>query len=186
VANDRIDDVHSRLLKRRVVLVGGPIDDTVANLVMAQMLFLQHESKTAPIDLHINSPGGSVVASLAVYDTIRFVKNEVATWVTGRAEGTALLLACAGTPGRRHALRHARLRFTELRGQAREASAAELEIQREEIARLRTVLQESFAKHTGQPIARVARSMEDEESLDAEGARAYGLVDHVVDREPRG
>jgi ATP-dependent Clp protease protease subunit len=170
---DERPDLSALLLKQRIILLSGPIDDAAANAIAAQLLVLRRESASEPIQLHINSPGGSVIAALAIYDALRLVTSEVATHVIGQAAGTALLIACAGTPGQRHAAEHARFAFGEAR------ATADTLPQLEELARLQARFRELLAKHTGQTLERIANDWRQGTRLSAEEAKAFGLVDRV-------
>jgi len=176
---ERAYDIYSRLLKDRIVFVGTEIDDTVSNIVVAQMLFLQSEDPDKDINLYINSPGGSVTAGLAVYDTIQFVRCDVHTYCIGQAASMAALLLAAGTKGKRHCLPHARLMIHQPWGGV-QGAAADISIQAQEILRLREKINELLSHHTGKPLADIARDTDRDFYMSAEEARNYGLVDQVI------
>ena len=176
---ERASDVYSRLLTDRIIFLGTEIDDGVANVVIAQLLHLQSESQDSPIHLYINSPGGSITALLAVYDTIQYIKPTVATFCLGQAASAAAVLLAAGTPGNRHVLEHARVLLHQPSGGG-EGTAADLEIQAREIARLREQVDEILHRHTGQPLAKLRTDTERDLILTAQQAVDYGLADRVV------
>ena len=176
---ERAYDIYSRLLKDRIVFVGTAIDDTVSNIVVAQMLFLQMEDPDKDINLYINSPGGSVTAGLAIYDTIQFVTCDVNTYCIGQASSMAALLLASGTKGKRHCLPHARLMIHQPWGGV-QGAAADISIQAQEILRLREKINQLLARHTGKDLAEITRDTDRDFYMSAEEARAYGLVDQVV------
>jgi ATP-dependent Clp protease protease subunit len=176
---DRASDVYSRLLSDRIVFLGTEIDDGVANVVIAQLLHLQSESQDSPISLYINSPGGSITALLAVYDTIQFIKPSVATFCLGQAASAAAVLLASGTPGNRHVLAHSRVLLHQPSGGG-EGTAADLEIQAREIARLREQVDEILHRHTGQPMDKLRTDTERDLILTAQQAVDYGLADRVI------
>jgi len=176
---ERAYDIYSRLLKDRIVFVGTPIDDVVANLIIAQMLFLQMEEPDKDINVYINSPGGSVTAGLAIYDTMQFVKPNVATYCLGQASSMGAVLMAAGTKGKRFALPSARIMIHQPWGGV-QGAAADISIQAKEILRLRERLNEILAKHAGQPVEQIARDTDRDYFMSAEEAKAYGLVDEVI------
>lgn len=176
---ERAYDIYSRLLKDRIVFVGTAIDDTVSNIVVAQMLFLQMEDPDKDINLYINSPGGSVTAGLAIYDTIQFVRCDVNTYCIGQASSMAALLLASGTKGKRHCLPHARLMIHQPWGGV-QGAAADISIQAQEILRLREKINQLLARHTGKDLAEITRDTDRDFYMSAEEARAYGLVDQVV------
>jgi ATP-dependent Clp protease protease subunit len=177
---ERAYDIWSRLLKDRIVFIGMPIDDYVSNLIIAQMLFLQMENKSQDINVYINTPGGSVTAGLAIYDTMQFVQCDVATYCIGQAASMGALLLAGGTKGKRYALPHARVMLHQPWG-GTQGTAADIQIQAEEILRLKKKMNELVTKHTGQPLERVERDADRDFYMSAEEARAYGLVDEVVE-----
>jgi ATP-dependent Clp protease, protease subunit len=177
---ERAYDIWSRLLKDRIVFIGSAIDDYVSNLIIAQMLFLQMENKNQDINVYINSPGGSVTAGLAIYDTMQFVQCDVATYCIGQAASMGALLLAAGTKGKRYALPHARVMLHQPWG-GTQGTAADIQIQAEEILRLKKKMTELISKHTGQPADRVERDADRDFFMPASDAKAYGLVDDVVE-----
>ncbi|WP_273652909.1 ClpP family protease [Cellulomonas fimi] len=176
---ERTSDVFSRLLSDRIVFLGTEIDDGVANVVIAQLLHLQSESAELPIHVYVNSPGGSLTALLAVYDTMQYVRPPVATFCLGQAASAAAVLLAAGTPGQRHVLEHARVLLHQPSGGA-EGTAADLEIQAAEIQRLRGQVEQILSRHTGQSVERLRRDTDRDLILTAEQAVEYGLADRVV------
>lgn len=176
---ERSFDVFSRLLSERIVFLGTPIDDDVANVVMAQMLHLDHESSDTDIQLYINSPGGSNTALTAIYDTMSFVRADVTTVCMGQAASAAAVLLAAGTPGKRMALEHARVLLHQPSGEG-QGVAADLEIQAEEIMRVRSQVEEILSRHTGQTQERLRADTDRDKIFTARQAKEYGLVDRVV------
>ncbi len=177
---ERQYDIYSRLLEDRIVFIGTPIDDMVANVVIAQLLFLQKENKSQDINMYINSPGGSVTAGLAIYDTMQFVHCDVATYCIGQAASMGAVLLSAGTKGKRFALPHARIMIHQPWGGA-QGSAADISIQAEEILRLRKIINDILAKHTGQPLKQIEKNTDRDYFMSAEECKTYGLVDEVVE-----
>lgn len=175
---ERAYDIYSRLLKDRIIFVGGPIDDDVANLVIAQMLFLQGEDPEKDINLYINSPGGVVTSGLAIYDTMQYIKPDVATTCIGMAASMGALLLAAGTKDKRFALPYSRVMIHQPLGGA-QGQATDIEIQAREIVRLREVTQRILAKHTGQPLDRIVGDTDRNFFMSAEEAKAYGIVDEI-------
>jgi ATP-dependent Clp protease protease subunit len=178
---ERSFDIYSRLLKERIIFLVGPIDDNVANVVMAQMLFLESENPDKDIQFYINSPGGVVSAGLAVYDTMQFIKPDVSTMCVGQACSAASLLLMAGAKGKRFALPNSRVMIHQPSGGA-QGQATDIEIHAKEILYLRGRLNEIYAKHTGKTVEQIARDMERDRFMSAEDARDYGLIDTVYDR----
>jgi len=172
-------DIYSRLLKDRIILLGTPIDDHVANAIIAQFLFLQSEDPKKDIDVYINSPGGSVTAGLAIYDTMQMVNCNVRTYCVGQAASMGAVLLAAGTPGKRFALPHARIMIHQPSGGA-EGSAADIHIQAQEILRMRAILIAILAKHTRQPIERLEKDSDRDFFMSGDEAKAYGLVDEIL------
>ena len=172
-------DIYSRLLKDRIVLLGTPIDDHVANLLVAQFLYLQSEDPKKDIDLYINSPGGMVSSGLAIYDTMQMLSCPVKTYCVGQAASMAAVLLAAGTPGKRFALPHARIMIHQPAGGA-EGTAADIHIQAEEILHIRGVLNQILAKHTGQSLKKIARDTDRDFFMSAKEAKQYGIVDSVL------
>ena len=178
---ERAYDIYSRLLKDRIVFIGGPIDDNVANLVVAQLLFLESEDPDKDIYLYINSPGGVVTAGLAIYDTMQYIKPDVSTICVGQAASMGSLLLTAGAPGKRYALPPARIMIHQPLGGA-QGQSTDIQIQAKEILRLREVGNEILMKHTGQDHDKVVADTERDNFMSAEEAVAYGLIDKVVVR----
>ena len=172
-------DIYSRLLKDRIILLGTPVDDDVANLVVAQLLFLQAEDPKKDIDLYINSPGGSVTAGLAIYDTIQVLTCDVKTYCIGQCASMGAVLLAAGAAGKRFALPNSRIMIHQPWGGA-QGSAADMEIQAREILRLRAMLNQILATHTGQTLRKIERDTERDFFMSADEAVKYGLVDSVV------
>ncbi|MCX7598118.1 MAG: ATP-dependent Clp endopeptidase proteolytic subunit ClpP [Armatimonadetes bacterium] len=180
---ERIFDIFSRLLRDRIIFIGTPIDDTIASLVIAQMLFLQGEDPTEPINVYINSPGGSITAGLAIYDTMQYIAPEVHTWCIGQAASMAAVLLAAGTVGHRYALPYSRILLHQPWG-GLQGQATDIQIQAEEILRLRRWLNEILAKHTGQPVEKIQQDTERDYYMTAEEAREYGIIDVVAAKQP--
>ncbi len=176
---ERAFDIYSRLLKERIIFLGTGINDDVSNLIIAQMLFLQGEDAEKDISLYINSPGGSVTAGLAIYDTIQYLKCDVATYCVGQAASMGAVLLAAGAAGKRHALPNARIMIHQPWGGA-QGQASDISIQAKEILRLRDRLNELLAHHTGKTVDAIARDTDRDFFMSAEEARGYGLVDNVT------
>ncbi len=176
---ERAYDIYSRLLKDRIVFLGGPIDDNVANLIIAQMLFLESEDPDKDIHLYINSPGGVVTAGLAIYDTMQYIKPDVSTICLGLAASAGALLLAAGAKGKRYALPYARIMIHQPHGGAR-GQATDIEIHAREILRLREIGNEIMVRHTGQPLEKIQRDMERDFFMSSEQATEYGLIDSVI------
>lgn len=176
---ERAYDIYSRLLKERIIFIGGPIDDEVANLVIAQMLFLESEDPEKDITIYINSPGGVVYSGLAIYDTIQYVKADVATYCVGMAASAAALLLAAGTKGKRKALPYSRIMIHQPWGGAR-GQATEIEIEAREILRLKRIGNDILARHTGKPVEEIERDTERNYYMSAEEALEYGIVDGIL------
>jgi len=177
---ERSFDIYSRLLNERIIFLGTPIDDTVANLVMAQLLHLESEDPDKDIQLYINSPGGSVTALLAIYDTMQYVKPDVATTCMGQAASAAAVLLSAGAPGKRLGLPHSRVLIHQPSGGA-EGQSVDIEIQAREILRMRRMLDEILATHTGQSVEKVSHDTDRDFIMTAEEAKAYGLIDDIIE-----
>jgi len=177
---ERAYDIYSRLLKDRIIFIGGPIDDHVANLVIAQLLFLESEDPENDISLYINSPGGIVYSGLAIYDTIQYIKPDVSTICIGMAASMAALLLAAGTRGKRYALPYSRIMIHQPWGGTR-GQATDIEIEAREILRLKRIGNEILSKHTGQPIDRIERDTDRNYYMSAQEALEYGLIDGVLD-----
>ncbi|MFI4968757.1 MAG: ATP-dependent Clp endopeptidase proteolytic subunit ClpP [Lysobacterales bacterium] len=178
---ERAYDIYSRLLKERVVFVVGPIDDYMANLIVAQLLFLESENPDKDINLYINSPGGVVTAGLAIYDTMQYIRSDVSTMCIGQASSAASLLLMAGTKGKRYALPNSRVMIHQPSGGA-QGQATDIEIQAKEILYLRGRLNQLYVHHTGQPLAQIERDMERDRFMSGEDAKTYGLIDQVLEK----
>jgi len=176
---ERAYDIYSRLLKDRIIFVGTPIDDMVANLIIAQMLFLQMEDVNKDINIYINSPGGSVTAGLAIYDTIQFVKCDVATYCVGQASSMGALLLAAGTRGKRWTLPNARILIHQPWGGI-EGVAADISIHAKEILKLRDKINELLSKHTGQSLAKIEKDTDRDYFMTAQESKDYGIIDEVL------
>ena len=176
---ERAYDIYSRLLKERIILLGGPIDDSVANVIVAQMLFLESEDPDKDIHLYINSPGGVVTAGLAIYDTMQYIKPDVSTICVGQAASMGSILLTAGAKGKRYALPHARIMIHQPLGGA-QGQSTDIQIQAKEILRLREVGNEILAHHTGQDTEKINVDTERDNFMSAEEAKEYGLIDEVV------
>jgi len=175
---ERSYDIYSRLLKDRIIFIGGPIDDDLANIVIAQMLFLEGDDPDKDINLYINSPGGSVSAGLAVYDTMQYIKCEVSTICVGLAASMGAFLLAAGAKGKRKALPNAEIMIHQVSGGA-QGQATDINIQAEQILKIKKRLNNILAARTGQAVERVTRDTERDNYMSAEEARAYGLIDEV-------
>lgn len=176
---ERAYDIYSRLLKERIIFLGGPVDDSVANVIVAQMLFLESEDPDKDIHLYINSPGGVVTAGLAIYDTMQYIKPDVSTICVGQAASMGSILLTAGAKGKRYALPHARIMIHQPLGGA-QGQSTDIQIQAKEILRLREVGNEILARHTGQDTAKINIDTERDNFMSAEEAKEYGLIDEVV------
>lgn len=176
---ERSYDIYSRLLKDRIVFIGTPIDDTIANLIIAQILFLHMEDPDKDISIYINSPGGSVTAGLAIYDTMQFVKCDIATYCLGQAASMGSFLLTAGTKGKRYSLPNSRVMIHQPWGGA-QGTASDIHIQAKEILKLKDQLNRMLAKHTGQPIEKIEKDTDRDYFMSAEEAKNYGLVDEVI------
>ncbi len=182
---ERAYDIYSRLLKERIIFLVGPVEDYMANLVVAQMLFLESENPEKDIFLYINSPGGSVSAGLAIFDTMNFIKPDVSTLCTGMAASMGAFLLAAGAKGKRIALPNASVMIHQPSGGAR-GTAADIEISAREILKTREQLNKILAERTGQPLEKIAKDMERDYWMSAEETMAYGLVDQVIAQRPSG
>ena len=182
---ERAYDIFSRLLKDRIIFIGEPIDDNFANLIIAQLLFLEAEDPEKDINLYVHSPGGMVTAGLAIYDTMQYIKPAIATICVGQAASMGSLLLAAGTKGKRYALPNARIMIHQPSG-GFQGQATDISIQAEEIIKIRKRLDEILAKHTGQPVDKIHSDSERDYFMSAEEAQAYGLVDEVIVRAPKG
>ena len=176
---ERSFDIYSRLLKERVIFAVGPVEDNMANLIVAQLLFLESENPDKDIHLYINSPGGSVTAGLSIYDTMQFVKPDVSTMCLGQAASMGAFLLSGGASGKRYILPNARTMIHQPSGGA-QGQATDIDIQAKEILIIRERLNRLMAEHTGQPLEVIERDTERDRFMDAEQSQSYGLVDHVV------
>jgi ATP-dependent Clp protease, protease subunit len=177
---ERAYDLYSRLLKENILFIGTPIDDTIANLVCAQLIHLESENPDKDINIYINSPGGDITALFAIYDTMQFIKNDIATICLGQAASAAAVLLAAGTKGKRLALPHSRVLLHQPYGQVGYGQVTDLEIAAKEILRMRDLLEEILANHTGQPIARIHEDTDRDFVMEANEALQYGIIDDVI------
>jgi len=175
---ERAYDIFSRLLEDRIIFIGTPIDSEVANLVIAQLLYLEREDKEKDIDLYINSPGGEVTSGLAIYDTMQFIKPDVSTICIGQAASIAAVLLAGGAKGKRFALPYSRILIHQPWGQI--GQATDIKIQAEEIMRLKRIIHEILAHHTGQPIEKIERDTERDYYMSALEAKEYGIIDNII------
>ena len=178
--SERAYDIYSRLLKDRIIFIGTAIDDMVSNLIIAQLLFLQMEDGQKEVSIYINTPGGSVTSGLAIYDTMQFIKPDINTYCVGQASSMGAVLLSAGTPGKRYALPHARIMIHQPWG-GFQGQATDINIQAQEILRLRARIEEILAKHTKQPLDRIKKDTDRDYYMSAEEAKQYGIVDEVVE-----
>jgi ATP-dependent Clp protease protease subunit len=176
---ERSFDIYSRLLKDRIVFLGTPIDDNVANLIMAQLIHLESEEPEKDINLYINSPGGDITSLFAVYDTMKYIKPDISTVVMGQAASAAAVLVAAGAKGKRYALPHSRVLLHQPHGGA-QGQAVDIEIQAKEILRYRELIDHILAEHTGQPLEKIKKDTDRDFILTAEQAKDYGIVDEVI------
>jgi ATP-dependent Clp protease protease subunit len=176
---ERAFDIYSRLLKERIIFIVGPIEDHMANLVVAQLLFLESENPDKDIHLYINSPGGVITSGLSIYDTMKFIKPDVSTMCIGQAASMGAFLLSAGAKGKRFVLPNSRVMIHQPSGGA-QGQASDIEIQAREILYLREKLNKLMADHTGQPLDKIERDVERDYFMNAEQAKAYGLIDHIV------
>jgi ATP-dependent Clp protease protease subunit len=177
---ERVYDLYSRLLKENIIFLGTPIDDTIANLICAQLIHLESENPDKDINIYINSPGGDITALFAIYDTMQFIKNDIATICLGQAASAAAVLLAAGTKGKRLALPHSRVLLHQPYGQVGYAQVTDLEIAAREILRMRDLLEEILANHTGQPIDRIHTDTDRDFVMEAPEALAYGIIDDII------
>ncbi len=177
---ERAYDLYSRLLKENIIFLGTPIDDTIANLVSAQLLHLESENPDRDINIYINSPGGDITALFAIYDTMQYIRNDIATICFGQAASAAAVLLAAGTKGKRLALPHARVLLHQPYAQTGYAQASDIEIAAKEILRMRDLLERILADHTGQPIERIHKDTDRDFVMSAEDAKTYGIIDQVI------
>ncbi|ADL12045.1 ATP-dependent Clp endopeptidase proteolytic subunit ClpP [Acetohalobium arabaticum] len=179
---ERSYDIYSRLLKDRIVFIGSPINDEIANLVIAQLLFLEAEDPDKDIYIYINSPGGSVTSALAIYDTMQYIKPDVSTISMGLAASAGALLLASGAEGKRYALPYSRIMIHQPAGGA-EGRAADIEIQAQEILDLRKILNNILADHTGQPLEKIEEDVDRDFFMSSEDAKEYGIIDEVISRQ---
>jgi ATP-dependent Clp protease, protease subunit len=177
---ERAYDLYSRLLKENIIFLGTPIDDTIANLICAQLLHLESENPDKDINIYINSPGGDVTALFAIYDTVQYIKNDIATICFGQAASAAAVLLAAGKKGKRLALPHSRILLHQPYGQSGYAQASDLELVGREIIRMRDMMNEIVARHTGQSVERVHKDTDRDFVMSAEEAKEYGIIDEVI------
>ena len=176
---ERAYDIYSRLLKDRIIFIGTPIDDTIANIVIAELLFLQMEDSEKDIDVYINSPGGSVTSGLSIYDTMQFIKPDVNTYCVGQAASMGAVLLAAGAKGKRYTLPHSRIMIHQPWGGV-QGAASDIHIQAQEILRMRDELEGILADHTGQDLEKIKKDTDRDYFMGPDEAKEYGLVDHVV------
>ena len=179
---ERAFDIYSRLLKDRIVFIGGGIDDSVADLVIAQLLFLESDDPEKDISIYVNSPGGVVTAGMAIYDTMQYIKPDVSTICIGQAASMGAVLLSAGAKGKRYALPNSRIMIHQPLGGA-QGQASDIEIQAQEILRMKTMLNQLLADHTGQPMKRIKRDTDRDFFMSSDEAKEYGLIDEVVKRK---
>ncbi len=179
---ERAFDIFSRLLKERIILLGTPIDDQIANLIVAQLLFLEHEDPERDVNLYINSPGGSVTAGLAIYDTMRAIRAPVATYCMGMAGSMATIVLAGGTRGKRYSLPHSTIHMHPAGGGAR-GYAPDVEIMARELLRMQQITRELLARDTGQPIERIKKDFDRDLFMDPDQAVEYGIIDEILNRE---
>ncbi len=179
---ERAYDIYSRLLKDNIIFVGTPVEDQIANLVIAQLLFLMAEDPNRDISLYINSPGGSITAGLAIYDTMQFVKNDVTTICIGQAASMGALILAAGTQGKRFSLPNSRILIHQPSMTGLSGQATDIDIHAKEILRMRQMTNEILAKHTGQKTERIAEDVERDFIMSAEQAKVYGIIDEIIEK----
>jgi ATP-dependent Clp protease protease subunit len=177
---ERAYDIYSRLLKDNIIFIGTPIDDTVANLVTAQLLFLEAEDPEKDVYLYINSPGGSITAGMAIYDTMQFVRPDVSTICIGQAASMAALLLTAGAPGKRFTLPNTRVLIHQPWAGGLSGQATDIDIQAREILRMREIINQLLASHTGQPLDRITKDVDRDYIMNAQQAKDYGVVDEII------
>ncbi len=184
---ERAYDLYSRLLRERIIILGTPIDDSVANLICAQLLFLEYEDPEKDVSLYINSPGGEITGLFAIYDTLKVIRPNVSTFCFGQAASAAAVLLAAGTTGKRFALPHARVLLHQPYGGVG-GQATDIELQAKEILRMRDMLNDMLSADTGQPVSRIQKDTDRDFVLDAKEAQAYGIIDEVITtaRDPQG
>jgi ATP-dependent Clp protease protease subunit len=179
---ERAYDIYSRLLKERIIFIGGPIEDEIANLVMAQLLFLEGESPEKDIYIYINTPGGSITAGMAIYDTMQYIKPEISTICIGQAASMGAVLLAAGAKGKRYALPHSRIMIHQpaIYG-GLQGPATDIDIQTKELLRLKRIVNEILAKHTSQPLEKVERDTDRDFFMSAQEAKEYGIIDEIIE-----
>ena len=177
---ERVYDLYSRLLKENIIFLGTPVDDTIANLICAQLIHLESENPDRDINIYINSPGGDITALFAIYDTMQFIKNDIATICLGQAASAAAVLLAAGTKGKRLALPHSRVMLHQPWGQVGYGQVTDLEIAAKEILRMRDLLEEILANHTGQSLEKIHSDTDRDFVIEAQEALAYGIIDDVI------
>jgi ATP-dependent Clp protease protease subunit len=181
---ERAYDIYTRLLKSRILFLGGGVDDDIANLIIAQLLFLEYEDPDGDVEMYINSPGGYVHSGLAIYDTMQFIKPDVSTICVGMAASMGAVLLCCGAAGKRYCLPHARVMIHQ--GSAGyQGTPSDIEIHAREVLKTRATMEEIVSRHSGQPIEKVHRDMDRDYFMSSEEARAYGIVDRVMSRDDR-
>ncbi|HON71941.1 MAG TPA: ATP-dependent Clp protease proteolytic subunit, partial [bacterium] len=180
---ERAYDIYSRLLKERIIFIGGPIEDEIANLVMAQLLFLEGESPEKDIFIYINTPGGSITAGMAIYDTMQYIKPEISTICIGQAASMGAVLLAAGAKGKRYALPHSRIMIHQpaIYG-GLQGPATDIDIQTKELLRLKRIVNEILAKHTSQPLEKVERDTDRDFFMSAQEAKEYGIIDEIIEK----
>ena len=179
---ERAYDIYSRLLRDSIIFIGTPIDDNIANVVTAQLLYLEAEDPERDISLYINSPGGSITGGLAIYDTIQFIRPDVTTICVGQAASMGAVLLSAGTPKKRFALPHSRIMIHQPWMGGLQGQATDIEIHANEILRMRSILNDILVKHTGQPLGRIEKNVERDYMMGAEQAKEYGIIDEVISK----
>lgn len=182
---ERAYDIYSRLLRERIVFIGGPIEDEVANLIMAQLLFLEGENPEKDIYIYINTPGGSITAGMAIYDTMQYIKPDICTICIGQAASMGAVLLAAGTKGKRYALPHSRIMIHQpaIYG-GLQGPATDIDIQTREILRLKRIVNEILARHTSQPLEKIERDTERDFFMSPQEAKEYGIIDEIIERRP--
>jgi ATP-dependent Clp protease, protease subunit len=177
---ERAYDIYSRLLRDNIIFLGTPVDDTIANLVIAQLLFLEAEDPEKDVSLYINSPGGSITAGMAIYDTMQFIRPDVVTICIGQAASMAALLLCAGAPGKRYALPGARILIHQPSMGGLSGQATDIDIHAREILRMREITNQLLAKHTGQKLDKVEKDVERDFIMNAQQSKEYGIIDEII------
>ena len=180
---ERAMDIYSRLLKDRIIFLGTQVNDMVANAIVAQLLFLQFEDDKADVHMYINSPGGSITAGMAIYDTMQFVRCDVSTYCIGQASSMGAILLTAGAAGKRNALPHARIMIHQPMA-GMEGTASELEIHAKEVIRIKQMMNEVLLKHTGQTLTKIQEDTDRDNFMSPEEAKSYGLIDNILERLP--